>query len=129
MFEQRLEGNPPRAARVYAMMGVAHYDAIVACWDTKFTYWFIRPHQMEPTLTTVIPVPPYPSYPSGHACGSTAVSEILADQFPAYADAIRARATEALESLIWAGIHFRHELVAGKEIGVAVAQRVIERAE
>jgi membrane-associated phospholipid phosphatase len=129
MFEQGLEGNPPRAARAYAMMGVAHYDAVVACWDAKYTYWFIRPPKMEPTLTTVIPVPPYPSYPAGHACASTAMSEVFADQFPTYADAIRARATEALESRIWAGIHFRHELVVGKEIGLIVAQRVIERAK
>jgi membrane-associated phospholipid phosphatase len=81
---------------------------------------------MEPTLTTVFPTPNYPSYPSGHACASTAISEVLADQFPAAADAVRARATEALESRIWAGIHFRHELVAGKAIGQAVAQKVIE---
>ena len=38
------------------------------------------------------------------------------------------RATEALESRIWAGIHFRHELAAGKVIGMAVAQKVLEHA-
>ena len=126
MFEQGLDANPPLAARIYAMMGVAHYDAIVACWEAKYAYWYFRPIQMEPTLTTVFPTPNYPSYPSGHACASTAISEVLADQFPAAADAVRARATEALESRIWAGIHFRHELVAGKAIGQAVAQKVIE---
>lgn len=129
MFEQGIDANPPLAARIYAMMSVAHYDAIVACWDAKYTYWFIRPHQLEPTLTTVFPVPNYPSYPSGHACVTTAISEVLADQFPAAADAVRARAAEALESRIWAGIHFRHELVTGKEIGTAVADNVKERMQ
>lgn len=126
MFETGLHANPVRAARIYALMSVAHYDAIVACWDAKYAYWYFRPFQMDATMTTLFPTPNYPSYPSGHACASTAISEVIADQFPAYADAIRARATEALESRIAAGIHFRHELVAGVEIGRAVAQKVIE---
>jgi membrane-associated phospholipid phosphatase len=128
MFEQGLDANPVRAARTYALMSVAHYDAIVACWAAKYAYWYFRPFQMDATVTTVFPTPNYPSYPSGHARASTAISEVLADQFPAYAETIRARATEALESRIWAGIHFRHELVAGKEIGMAVAQKVLEHA-
>jgi len=84
---------------------------------------------MDTTLKTLFPTPNYPSYPSGHACASTAISEVLADQFPAYAEMIRGRATEALESRIIAGIHFRHEIVAGKEMGLAVAAKVIEHAQ
>jgi hypothetical protein len=126
MFEQGLDANPPRAARIYALMSVANHDAIVACWDAKYTYWSMRPFQLEPTLITLFPTPNYPSYPSGHACGSTAISEVLAEQFPAFADTIRARAAEAYESRIIAGIHFRHEMVAGREIGLAVARKVIE---
>lgn len=128
MFESGLDANPVRAARTYALMSVAHYDAIVACWAAKYDYWYFRPFQMDATVTTVFPTPNYPSYPSGHACASTAISEVIADQFPAYAETIRARATEALESRIWAGIHFRHELAAGKVIGMAVAQKVLEHA-
>jgi membrane-associated phospholipid phosphatase len=129
MFEQGLDANPPRAARTYALMSVAHYDAAVACWDAKYTYWSFRPHQLEPTLTTLFPAPNYPSYPSGHACVSTAISEVIADQFPAAAETVRARATEALESRIWAGIHFRHELVSGQAIGLGVARKVLEHAQ
>jgi membrane-associated phospholipid phosphatase len=128
MFEQGLDANPPRTARTYALMSVAHYDAAVACWDAKYTYWSFRPHHMEPTLTTVFPVPNYPSYPSGHACVSTAISEVIADQFPAAGETIRGRASEALESRIWAGIHFRHEMSAGRAIGLAATQKVLEHA-
>jgi len=113
------------SARTYALMGVAHYDAIIACWDAKYSYWSFRPFHMEPTLTTVFPTPNYPSYPSGHACASTAIAEVIAAEFPAYAEMIRARAAEAYESRIWDGIHFRHEMVAGKQIGLAVAQQVM----
>jgi len=54
---------------------------------------------------------------------------VIDAEFPAYAEAIHARAAEAYESRIWDGIHFRFEMVAGKEIGVAVAQKVIEHAQ
>ncbi len=128
MFEQGLDANPPAAARIYALMSVAHHDAIVACWDAKYTYWSFRPNQMDKSLTTVFPVPNFPSYPSGHACVSSAIVEIIADQFPAYAADIHARAAEALESRLWSGLHFRHELVAGRDIGLAVAQKVIDHA-
>jgi membrane-associated phospholipid phosphatase len=129
MFEQGLDANPPRTARIYANMSVASHDAIVACWDAKYTYWYFRPFHMEPTLTTLFPTPNYPSYPSGHACGTTAIAEVMVNLFPAFAETLRARAAEAYESRIVAGIHFRHEMVAGKEIGLAVAQKVIEHVD
>ena len=125
MFEGELDANAVAAARTYALMSVAHYDAIIACWDAKYTYWSFRPVHMEPTLSTLFPTPNYPSYPSGHACISNAIAEVIANEFPAYAETIHARAAEAYESRIWAGIHFRHEMVAGKEIGLAVAQQVM----
>lgn len=129
MFEQGLDATPMAAARTYALMSVAQHDAVVACWEAKYTYWSFRPNHMDPATTTVFPTPSYPSYPSGHACVSNAVAEVIAAEFPAYAAAIRARAAEAYESRIWAGIHFRHEMVAGKAIGVAVAQQVLDAAE
>jgi len=50
---------------------------------------------------------------------------VLADQFPAYADFIRGRATEALDSRMWAGIHFPFEMVVGRAMGKQVAEKVI----
>jgi membrane-associated phospholipid phosphatase len=125
MFEQGLDANPMAAARTYALMSVAQYDAIIACWEAKYTYWSFRPVHMDPATTTIFPTPNYPSYPSGHACVSNAVAAVIAAEFPAYAEAIWAKAPEAYESRIWAGIHFRHEMVAGKAIGLAVAQKVL----
>jgi hypothetical protein len=125
MFEQGLDANPVAAARTFALMSVAQHDAVIACWDAKYTYWSFRPVHMDPTTTTVFPTPSYPSYPSGHACISNAMAAVIAAEFPAEAEAIRARAAEAYESRIWAGIHFRHEMVAGKAIGLAVAEKVL----
>jgi hypothetical protein len=67
LSEYRLDANPPRAARAYALVSVAGYEAGVAGWDAKFTYRTGRPIHFDPTITTVLPTYPIPDYPSGHA--------------------------------------------------------------
>src|SRR4029078_4008025 len=47
LFEYRLESNPPRAARAYALASIAHHEGSVACWEAKFNYWAIRPFQLD----------------------------------------------------------------------------------
>jgi hypothetical protein len=37
LFEYRLDANPP-PARTYALLAVANYDAMVACFDAKYAY-------------------------------------------------------------------------------------------
>ena len=39
MFEDGLDQNPPRAARTYALIAAAMFDAFIASQDGKFTYW------------------------------------------------------------------------------------------
>jgi membrane-associated phospholipid phosphatase len=129
LFEAGLDANPPRAARIYALLGIAHNDALIACWDAKYTYWAIRPHQLDPTFVPLFPVPNHPSYPSAHSCLSGAMAEVLAYEFPAAAEAIHARAVEAGESRIWGGLHFRSDITAGLAIGEALGQKVIEHAQ
>ena len=46
--EDRLDQNPPRAARVYALIAAVFFDAFIASQDGKFAYWYIRPHQLDP---------------------------------------------------------------------------------
>jgi hypothetical protein len=57
------------------------------------------------------------------------VFDVLDEQFRAYAEMIRPRATEALASRMGAGIHFPFEMAVGREMGQAVAQKVIEHAQ
>jgi membrane-associated phospholipid phosphatase len=128
LFEYRLDLNPPRAARAYALVSIAGYDATVAAWDSKFFYWTARPNQFDPSLTTVIPTYPIPDYPSGHAATIGGTSAVLAYLFPHDATFFRSRAEECAASRIWAGIHFRSATQGGLKLGRAVAQRVIERA-
>ena len=129
MFEDRLDQNPPRAARVYALIGAVQFDAFIASQDGKFTYWYIRPPQLDPAIVPLFPVPNFPSYPSNHSTFSTAKTEMLAYLFPAHADFIRAVGKEAGDSRIWAGIHYPMDNVAGVELGKAVAQVFITWAQ
>jgi membrane-associated phospholipid phosphatase len=128
LFEYRWDANPPRAARAYALVSIAGYDATVACWDAKFHYWTARPNQFDPTITTILPTYPIPDYPSGHAATLGGTSEILAYLFPREAHVFRSRADENAASRLWAGIHFRSACEAGVALGRRVGSAVIERA-
>lgn len=125
LFEHRLDGNPPQAARAFALPTIAYLDACVACWDAKFTYWAIRPPQLDPNLRPLFPPPNHPSYPAAHGALSTAASTALAHVFPADAAVFEALAAEAAEARIWAGIHYRSDIVAGRALGRKVAERAI----
>jgi membrane-associated phospholipid phosphatase len=125
LLEHRLDQNAPRAARAYALMNVALYDAAVACWDAKYAYWAIRPVQLDARVRPLFATPNHPSYPSGHSCFGAAAAAVLAHLFPRDAAAFEALASEASESRLWAGIHFRSDLDAGRALGHAVGSRVI----
>lgn len=129
ILEDKLERNPPLAARAYALLGAVGYDAFIASQDGKFAYWYLRPAQLDPSVAPLFPAPNFPSYPSNHSTFSTARSEILAYLFPDRADFIRALGKEAGDSRIWAGIHYEIDNQAGVTLGKRVAQKYIEWAE
>ena len=128
VFEYRLDANPPRAARAYALTSVACYDAAVACWDAKYAYWSGRPIHIDPTVTPLFTTPLHPSYPSGHSSAVGATSTVLGYLFPRDADCFRLNAEETASSRMWAGIHFRSDNETGLALGRLVAQTVIDRA-
>jgi membrane-associated phospholipid phosphatase len=128
ILEDRLHLNPPRAARVYAWMSVAHFDSMIACWDGKYAYWAIRPVQLDPGLNTLFGTPNHPSYPAAHATNSVAIAEMMAYFFPSRASNFLAQAAEAGQSRRVAGIHYQSDIDAGNALGRKVAQLAIERA-
>ncbi|HEX8329006.1 MAG TPA: phosphatase PAP2 family protein [Hymenobacter sp.] len=129
LFETGLYLNAPRAARAYALLSVAAFDAGVACWDAKYVYWGIRPNQYDPTYQTVLPLtPPFPGYPSGHATLSNSRATVLGYLFPEDAELFLAKAREAAESRFDAGVHFRVDNTVGLDMGRKVGLEVIKRA-
>jgi membrane-associated phospholipid phosphatase len=129
ILEYQLDRNPPQAARVYALASVAYYDASVACWDAKYTYWAMRPFQLDPEFKPLFTTPNHPSYPSAHGCLSGAAGAMLAWLFPRDAASLAALVDQAGESRVWAGLHFRSDVVVGVVIGRTVAWKVIERTQ
>ncbi len=128
MAEDKLDRNPPRAARAYALLAAVMLDAFIASQDGKFTYWYPRPPQLDAAIVPLFAVPNFPSYPSNHSTFSAARSEVLAYLFPTRADLARAIGKEAGDSRIWAGIHYPMDNVAGTTLGKAVAGVFIDRA-
>jgi membrane-associated phospholipid phosphatase len=128
MFENNLHLNPPRAARINAIINIGSYDCFVACWDAKYTYWGIRPNQYDTTFRPAILVtPPFPGYPSGHAAISGMMAEICSYFFPDERDIFRQKAKDAAESRFQAGIHFRTDNEIALELGKKVATKIIQK--
>ena len=129
IFEHNLHLNPPRAARLYAITAVSTYDGFISCWDAKYAYWGIRPNQYDTTYHSLVPTPPFPGYPSGHAAISGDIGELFSYFFPEDAPYFRQKAKEAAESRFQAGIHFRTDNEVGLELGRKVARAVIEKVK
>ena len=92
-----------RAARAYALLNMSLHDAAVACWDAKFAYYNPRPSQMDPRIRTIIGLPNFPSYTSGHSTFSAAAAEVLSYLFPAAAGEFHAQKDEAAISRLYGG--------------------------
>jgi membrane-associated phospholipid phosphatase len=118
---QKYHRTEREAARILAYANAAAFDAHIACWDAKVTYWFLRPSQADPAITLAIALPNHPSYPSGHSCLTGAMMTVLSEEFPGD----RARMEEVIElaglSRIYGGIHYRFDIDAGRDIGRGAA--------
>jgi len=113
------------AARIMFLMASAQFDAFIGCFDAKYHYWFIRPPQADPGIITAFPTPAHPSYPSAHSCGDGAATSVLAAVFPDQRDRLAGVAQESSVSRLYAGIHYRFDMVAGLAIGRAAAAKAM----
>jgi membrane-associated phospholipid phosphatase len=129
LSEDRLDRNPPRAARAYALVSAVQFDAFIASQDGKYAFWYIRPSQLDSAIVPVFPLPSHPSYPSNHSTFSIARAEVLAYLFPTRASYIRALGKEAGDSRIWGGIHYPMDNEAGLALGRAVATVFVDWAK
>jgi hypothetical protein len=142
-------------ARMLAMAHVAGGDAMIACFDAKYTYWFWRPYEAipaadrDPNPGTAVdsawqplrPTPNFPEYPSAHACHTTAVVEALQEFFGTDQIAFSldsranhttrhyARFADVIADVDWArvlvGFHFRNSDQEGSTLGREVSRYVV----
>ena len=109
-----------RTARALALLNMAMHDAAVGCWETKFTYFNPRPSQLDPRIRTVLGVPNFPAYTSGHSTFSAAAAAVLSHLFPARASEFAAMKDEAGISRLYGGIHYRADIENGKDHGTRI---------
>ena len=137
-------------ARLYAMLYTSGADALITVWDDKDHYMFWRPitairradtdgnplTEKDEAWLPLIPTPPYPDHPSGHAGLSGSFVATLQDFFGTdrigWTDTNNAGLTrsftrfsqaidEVVDARIWSGIHFRNTDEQGAKIGRQVA--------
>jgi len=113
------------ATQILAFANAAAFDAQIDCFETKYTWWFRRPAQVNSNITTAFATPNHPSYPSGHSCISSAFGAVLADAFPSERAGLDALVEEAGMSRIYAGIHYRFDIVAGQGVGRRAAAKAL----
>jgi hypothetical protein len=109
------------AARILAYANAAAFDAQIACFDTKYAYWLLRPSQADPAITTVLPLQNNPTYTGGHSCTTSAIMGVLADAFPSERGRLAALVEEAGLSQLYSGLQFRFDIEAGQATGRAAA--------
>jgi hypothetical protein len=148
--------SPTRQARIWMALDVAIYSALIAAWHFKWARPFDfsyrqRPYEYDRNKTFRVlfddsvddvgqfngnartrpcpspGTPRHPAYPSGHSTYSAAASKVLEYFFPEERDHWRRLANNIGMARLWAGVHWRSDHVAGKRIGEAVAQLVINQ--
>jgi membrane-associated phospholipid phosphatase len=126
MFEYRMSDDAPAVARIYCVLNTAYHDFAIAVFDAKYAYWGIRPDQYDTTYKPLIPTPPFPGYPSGHAGGAATSAAVLEYFFPADAKQFQQLAKECADSRFYAGIHFRTDNETALKMGAAIGKYVVE---
>jgi hypothetical protein len=139
-----------------AMAHVAGGDAMIACFDAKYHYWFWRPYQAihqadadgnpatlaDPNWLPLGATPNFPEYPSAHACHSGAVVKALesffgTDRMPLSLDSRITHTTTSYDQLhevvddvdlarVLVGFHFRSSDLTGSNLGRRVGRYVAE---
>jgi membrane-associated phospholipid phosphatase len=112
--------------RVYALINVAIYDATIAAWHAKYQYNRERPDPSKDGIKQLLAPPQTPSYPCEHSVTAGAGATMLAYLFPAKADSIITAAKKIGESRVLAGVQYPSDVKAGFDLGVEVANYVIE---
>lgn len=119
--------NAPAAARLYALLSVAQYDALVVAWRAKYQY--NRPALAQQDVVTRVPVADVPSYPSEDAAVAEASCRLLAYLFPQEAAWLKAKAVEHKQSRLWAGANVPSDVKAGEALATTVVDKVIAYAQ
>ena len=134
----------------FAALGIVESETFISCWKAKYNYNLIRPvtyikKYIDPSFTTVIGTPPFPSYSSGHSCEIGGGTRVFINFFTkgdgAYTFADRTQlqfgyptryysnfedmANECALSRFYGGIHYTMDNVTGLQSGKEIGNNVL----
>ncbi len=143
------------SARFMAMMSVTYADALMACFEAKYSYAFWRPITairagdtdgnddtlVDTSWTPLLATPNHPEYPSAHSCitpaGGTVVARFLGSRdidftvpsLTGLGDRTYAHPwnlrQEVSNARVWGGIHFRSAVNVGARIAEQTVRAVL----
>lgn len=120
--------NPPFAARAYAYVCAAQYDALVAAYHYKRLYNRKSPFQVDSTIQVLVPKSTLGAYPSEDGVVAGVTVEMLKLLFPTDAAYIRQMADEEKLCRIMSGANVRTDIEAGESLGRLVAGKFATKA-
>lgn len=112
--EFALRGTARPLTRALLLDAKAEVLPVILAFKERFDR--VRPSLLDPTLTTAIPVPGHPAYPSGHATEAHVYAHILSILDPANKDAYFNDAARIARNREIAGVHYPSDSAAGASL-------------
>jgi len=122
--------NPPYAARAYAYVSIAQYDALVMAMALKKLYARNTPNEVDKAIIPkIVPTPQLKSYPSEDAVIASVSYEFMKRLFPKSEDTLflYRKKEEQKKFKLWAGVSTRSDIEAGEKLGKAVFTKIFSR--
>ena len=119
--------NPPYAARAYAYISAAQYDALVACWYYKNKFNRPAPYTIDTAVHAGVTKTILPSYPSEAAVLAGVTTEMMILFFPDEIANIQQKAIEQEQAAVMSGAASRSDIIAGEALGRQIADVFIAR--
>lgn len=137
-----------KTTKAYTFTAIAMFDAIISCWNTKYSTDLVRPityiqQYIDINWVPIIQTPPFPEYTSGHSAVSAAAASALTDVYGenyAFVDSTNVlfdqpvRTFESFHEAAWevslsrfyGGIHYYEAIEEGNREGKYIAKIVLD---
>lgn len=121
--------NPPYAARAYAYLSGAQYDALVTAYHFMKFYNRHAPYTNDSGIQALLPKTSLPSYPSQQAVVAGVSVAMMKMLFPTDVDYVQQLADQQMQAALASGSNTRGEWNAGTALGAQIAAMFITRAK
>jgi hypothetical protein len=118
--------NPQYAARVFAYLSIAQYDALVSVWHYKYKFNRPNPYVANTDIKPILEKTDLPSFPSEDAALAAVSFKVLSKMFPGEIEFLAKKAQDAVTYRMKAGMNLSSDLFMGGKLGEYVADKMLE---